>query len=199
MGDAVAAEAPDRAAYVEIEFERSGAGGACVRWVERVTDQVIEEKPDLVVVSNRSQTPAEGHDLEDSAPAYQQGYEHTLGRLVAAGIRVIAIRDTPAGDKSVPDCIAARGDDYRECDGPRARWLPPDPVAAAVAAIDSPLLQLVDLSDRLCGPEVCHVVNGGVITSFDRDHLTATYAHTLAPYLEPAVIAAMSAAASTTP
>jgi hypothetical protein len=34
---------------------------------------------------------------------------------------------------------------------------------------------------------VCHAVTGGVITYFDGSHLTATYSHTLAPYLDPPI------------
>ena len=45
-------------------------------------------------------------------------------------------------------------------------------------------MQFADLTDHICDGETCRAVNGGVITYFDGSHLTATYAHTLAPYLD---------------
>ena len=57
-----------------------------------------------------------------------------------------------------------------------------------IEKLDDPRAELVDLTDHICGPTTCHAVNGGVITYFDASHLTATYSHTLAPYLEPSVV-----------
>jgi hypothetical protein len=108
-------------------------------------------------------------------------------------VPVVAIRDTPAPGRSIPDCVAAERDHYDACSGPRARWVPEDPVVDVVAAADDPLLRLVDLTDRFCGPTECRAVNGNVITYFDEHHVTATYAHTLAPYLEPSLLAALAA------
>ena len=178
---------------VRIEFSSAGADRACVDWVRTVTDRLVEEKPDLVVISNRLQSPAVGFSTEDSEEPYAEGYERTLRKLTDAGITVLAIRDTPAGTKDVPDCIAAHPRNYQRCDGTREERRTPDPVIDAIAALGSPLVHLADLTDRLCTPQICHVVNGGVITYFDRDHMTATYATTLAPYLEPFVIKAISA------
>ena len=180
-------------ADIEQDFEEPGAGAACVAWVRRTAAALVEAEPDLVVVSNRMQAQAVGLDDADSAAAYRDGYARVLGGIVDAGIPVLAIRDTPAPGRSIPDCVASERDDYDACSGPRATWLPADPVADVVAAADSALLRLADLTDRFCGRTECRAVNGNVITYFDGHHITATYAHTLAPYLEPAVLAALTA------
>lgn len=181
---------------VEQEFTEPEAGAACVAWVRRNAEALAETKPDLVVVSNRMQAQAVGLDDAASTAAYRDGYARVLGTIGGAGIPVLAIRDTPAPGRSIPDCVASEGDDYDACAGPRASWLPDDPVVDVVAAADSPLLRLADLTDRFCGRTECRAVNGNVITYFDGHHITATYAHTLAPYLEPALLAALAAGRS---
>jgi hypothetical protein len=45
----------------------------------------------------------------------------------------------------------------------------------------------LDLADHICGPTVCPAVIGGVPVYFDNSHLSATFARTLVPYIEPAL------------
>ncbi len=161
---------------------------ACARWVERTTRRVAARAPDLVVVSNRISVAARGYSYEESPGPYGRGYERVLGRLAEAGLPVLAIHDTPApGDggvvDSVPDCVAEHPDDLDACSGPREDWEPTDPVVDAVAAVDDPRVQVLDLNDRVCGPERCEAVVGGVVVYFDGSHLTATYARTLSRFL----------------
>ncbi len=180
-------------ADVEQEFSQPGTATACLAWVRRTAAALAATKPDLVVVSNRMQAPAVGLDDAASAAAYRDGYARIFGGIADAGVPVLAIRDTPAPGRSIPDCVASERDDYDACAGPRDTWLSDDPVVDVVAAAQSPLLRLADLTDRFCGRTECRAVNGNVITYFDGHHITATYANTLAPYLEPAVLAALEA------
>jgi hypothetical protein len=46
-----------------------------------------------------------------------------------------------------------------------------------------PQVTTVDLTDRFCSRDTCFGVVGGVIVFYDANHLTQTYAHTLAPDL----------------
>ncbi|NYI45490.1 peptidoglycan/LPS O-acetylase OafA/YrhL [Nocardioides aromaticivorans] len=183
-------------ADIEQDFDEPEAVGTCADWVRRTAAELVETKPDLVVVSNRMQAQAVGLDDAGTAEAYREGYARVLGGIADAGIPVLAIRDTPAPGRSIPDCVASERDDYDACAGPRRTWLPEDPVVDVVAAAHDPLLRLVDLTDRFCGRTECRAVNGNVITYFDGHHITATYAHTLAPYLEPAVLDALAAGRS---
>jgi hypothetical protein len=84
----------------------------------------------------------------------------------------------------IPDCVAQQGAAYAKCDGTRAKWLPQEPAAQAVRSIGDPNIRFLDLTDHICEPTTCHAVTGGVITYFDGSHLTATFARTLAPYLD---------------
>jgi hypothetical protein len=105
---------------------------------------------------------------------------------------VLAIRDSPSPYPVwVPRCLASHLSNYGACNGTRSAWLPPEPMYAAVAAMHDPNFSVVDLTNWICHPVVCPAVVGGVIVYFDQSHLTATYAATLAPYLDPAVDAAL--------
>jgi hypothetical protein len=165
---------------------------ACQEWVRRTTADLVEEQPDLVVMSNRISVPAVGHTLADSRGLYAAGLRRVVTRLLGAGLPVLAIRDTPAPGVPIPTCVAEHEDNYAECDGTRAQWLPDDPVIDVVRALHRDRLRAVDLTDHICESVVCRAVNGGVITYFDGSHLTATFAHTLAAYLDPAVLDMLS-------
>jgi hypothetical protein len=57
-----------------------------------------------------------------------------------------------------------------------------DGLASAVAL--DPYAHYIDLNDFMCDERECSMVVGGVITTRDGAHLTATYAHTLTPYID---------------
>ena len=178
-------------------FDTDAHSQACLSWVKRTATEVAAAKPDLVVMANRiSVRAADRPDVASSLPEYAAGYRTVFRTLLAARIPVLDIRDTPATRFQTPDCIAQHGDDYARCDSTRADWLPPDPSVSVATSLHDPLLRTVDLTDHICAGPVCHVVNGGVITYFDGSHLTATYAFTLAPYLRPALVAALGRSAA---
>jgi hypothetical protein len=175
-------------------FRTSDHATACLEWVHRTTEQVVDLRPDLVITTNRISVAAEGRSLAESIDLYEAGYESVLARWRDEGIRTLVLRDTPAPGFQVPDCVALKESDYQECDGTRDEWLPADPSEEAVASVRSRLISFADLTDHICGARVCSAVTGGVITYFDVSHLSATYATTLARYLRPFVVAALDRA-----
>jgi hypothetical protein len=61
----------------------------------------------------------------------------------------------------------------------------------AIANLDDPHISLVDMTNLICDQVRCPAAVGGVPVYYDVSHLTATYSRTLAPYLEPQLIAAL--------
>ena len=55
---------------------------------------------------------------------------------------------------------------------------------------------LLDFTDVFCGAEVCSPVVGGANVYRDQDHLTVTFADTLAPWYTEALQAALRAVPS---
>ncbi|HWU23978.1 MAG TPA: acyltransferase family protein [Nocardioides sp.] len=160
---------------------------ACRAWTQQVTDLLIHERPDVVVMSNRISVAASGYGLHDSEGAYETGYARVLRRLKAAGLHVLVLHDTPTPHSPIPDCIAAKGSAYSLCSGTPATWIPGDPAVTAVERLHDRNIVLADLNAHICRPSRCYGANGGVISFADGSHMTATYNATLAPYLDPYV------------
>jgi hypothetical protein len=159
------------------------ANASCADWVHRTVGQISAGHFDLVVMANRMYPV---HPGTEQVGAYREGYRRVLGEFSRAHLRVLALHDTPApidgGLLSVPDCLASHPTDYRPCTGNRG-WIPPDPVGEAVLAVHDRRISMLDLNDHICGRRECAGAVGGVVVYFDGLHLTATFARTLAPYL----------------
>jgi hypothetical protein len=55
-----------------------------------------------------------------------------------------------------------------------------------------PKVRIVDLSDYFCDVRLCYPVIGNVLVYRQLDHLTATYARTLAPILKREILRVMA-------
>jgi len=162
---------------------------ACRSWVDEVTAAVIDGSYDAVIFTNRMSVGAKGAaDAAASERAYEIGYEAVLENL-AGHVPVLALHDTPApgdaGLESVPDCVAEHIDDVDACSGSRSDWVPAEPLKQAFEATRPKNSVFVDLNDYICEKDSCAAVVGGVIVYSDGSHLTATYARTLSPVLQP--------------
>ena len=164
----------------------------CLSWADRVQSATKGGQFDLVVTSERNGRAAEGRTYDASYDAWLTGYRSYLGDWARGGTRLLVVADTATpGKVAVPDCLAQHPDDLLACAGPRSVWVPRDPQLAAARELDSPRVQTVDLNDHLCEADRCPAAVGGVTVYSDASHLTRTYAATLAPYLEPALLRAL--------
>lgn len=99
------------------------------------------------------------------------------------GARIIAIADNPRADRTTTSCVREHLFKANErCAIPRARAF-----SAFDASIDAtralPTSRLIDLSERYCDAQACFPVIGNVIVYRDDNHITATFARTLTPFL----------------
>ncbi len=174
----------------------------CRTWNDHVDAYVASTSLDGIIVVNSSRA---GY-LPDDGPLYdpdavlQPGPE--LDRVRAEGyadawalrgdpsIPIIAIRDNPIFALGALGCVA---DSERvragSCAAPRGEVLLEDGLADAVRL--DPAAHLVDFTDFMCDDVECDLVVGGVIVMRDHLHLTATFARTLAPYLDRELAAAV--------
>src|SRR5699024_12637454 len=90
------------------------------------------------------------------------------------------------GDQSVPECLA-EGGSSQECGLPKDRFAQTNPLLN----IDLPQnAHQVDVSQYVCpaieNPAVnsCDAIVGNIIVSYDSNHLTSVFSHTLAPAFE---------------
>lgn len=156
---------------------------SCVPHNEQLLDVLAAERPDVVVVANLSRTGYRdalqwGWPSEEEAVA---GFESAWRPLLEAGTQVVYVRSLPYPTLNVPDCVASHGRDAARC------AFEPDGATdyGAVAAEDLGV-PVIDLRDAICGKERCEPVVGNVLVYRD-NHLTDTYARSLAPELSRAL------------
>ncbi|MEL4319028.1 acyltransferase family protein [Leifsonia sp. YIM 134122] len=165
----------------------------CRTWRAAVS-QRINETADLDgVITTHSATTnapvlADGESIED---ATVEGLTEAWAPVSARGLPIIAIRDNPRATREGNLCVeqeSASG--ATGCVTDRASAL-----AAfdgnAEAAARTPGASVVDMTDFYCTATECPMAIGGVIVYLDPEHITATYARTLAPYLGERIAAAL--------
>ncbi|GAA3768309.1 acyltransferase family protein [Microbacterium kribbense] len=179
-----------------IQFPSAQKMKNCSDWNDKVITDVQHSGYDLVVFSNRTAQPMPGMTEAQTFAAAQESYTRVLDEWLRTGTPVLVLRDTPYATelRNVPDCVATHLKDLSACDGTDARKQV-DPLAAAAEAISAPNLSVLDETSRICAKGTCYSVLGGVIVYFDRGHMSATFATSLAPDIKSAADALLARSA----
>jgi peptidoglycan/LPS O-acetylase OafA/YrhL len=156
----------------------------CLAWNAAAADEITAIRPDAVVTLATRDVRA---GLTEQTPP---GFVEQWRRLDTQGIRVLAVRDNPRFDHSVPDCVQNHPDDLDGCGIPRADVYAPVPPWTDVPDIP-PNVAFVDTADALCDPDHCAAVLGNVLIYLDDNHLTATYAASMADLIADQVHAGL--------
>jgi peptidoglycan/LPS O-acetylase OafA/YrhL len=156
----------------------------CLAWNAAAADEISALRPDAVVTLASRNVRA---GLTEQTPP---GFVEAWRRLDAQGVRVLAIRDNPRFDHSVPDCVQTHPDDYTPCGLPRADVYAPVPPWAEIPDIPGNV-SFVDIADAVCDLELCPPVVGNVLVYLDDNHLTATYSTSMADLLADQVHAGL--------
>jgi hypothetical protein len=165
-------------------------GRSCARWRAQLYPHLLAHASDydLILTTARLATLRGSHDQQVA------GLSAAWRRLTDAGVPVAVLRDNPGvgpGETARnPDLCLEKVpvDEANErCAFSRAgdldRWYD----ALSEAQRRTPGTTLVDLTHLLCGSRTCPVVIGGALVYSDGNHLTATFARTMAPYLYQAL------------
>jgi peptidoglycan/LPS O-acetylase OafA/YrhL len=177
---------------------------ACNTWKAATLERLQQEHYDVVFVAAMSRTPWPHGiiqhadqltpDVRDSSAS---AYAETWRSLQQAGSAVVALRDNPdpgiGGVSDVPSCVEQHGD-AAACDVSERDALLDDPVAQAARTTRG--VTLIDATPMFCADGTCPAVIGGVVVYRQVQHVTQTYARSMAPFLEPEVTAAVDAATS---
>jgi hypothetical protein len=151
----------------------------CAAWRAQLVDRIIGLHPDLVV-SLGTRTTAGGEEI------VPPGFVAAWQQLSDAGLRVIGMRDNPRHPDDSPDCTDRWGATAAECTVERGAVYT-DGLLERTALPAG--VRLLDTSPYFCGPTVCPPVIGNVRVYLDSGHVTATYMRTIAPLLEPDLLA----------
>ncbi|SBS74345.1 Acyltransferase 3 [uncultured Microbacterium sp.] len=160
---------------------------SCNEWSATSFDQILAERPDLVVTANRATRAAwqEGVSRAEARSLYADGLHENLRLLNEAGIPTLVMNATPRMTSDVPECISANPDHLTACATPRnvafgtgSRY-----VERAVKGLSD--ADVIDMGNWVCpDAEACAAVVGNVVVWRDSAHFTETYARTLAKPLE---------------
>ncbi|WP_243418086.1 acyltransferase family protein [Actinomycetospora cinnamomea] len=145
----------------------------CLEWNAAAIEYLVAEPPDAVVASSTRNVRA--GLTEETPPGFVEAWQ----RLDAAGIPVVALRDNPRFDWWPAECVETHGRGAPECELPRDQLYAPEPPYAAMDV--PPNVGFLDLTDHLCTETVCPPEIGNVMVYLDDNHLSASYARSLAP------------------
>jgi hypothetical protein len=163
------------------------ANKGCEQWRKMALAQIRAMHPDMVVLSSSSLYPRSGSlsELIDASD-WERASRETFLALAVPGIRVKFIRDTPHASYDVPSCLAQRAwNGHANC-GPllRSSALNSDVYGAETrAGADIANVGFIDMSDAICDVDTCEPEKGNVVVLRDSDHMTESYAGSLANVL----------------
>jgi hypothetical protein len=164
---------------------------SCHEWGQSATRDVLKMHPDVVITTARPVLGTPDHPTP-GARAWTEigaGAAQYWKQFTDAGIKVVAIKETPEMGRNIPDCLSAPDGSSARCATPTSSAvLHGTPLEQAVAHTPTGAF-MVDLNRHICGPEVCSPVVGNVVVYRDEHHLTKTYAATLLPYLREQLLA----------
>jgi peptidoglycan/LPS O-acetylase OafA/YrhL len=155
----------------------------CVAWNAAVTDKIAELRPDAVVTLSTRDARS---GLTEQTPA---GFVEQWRRLADLDVPVLAVRDNPRFAYDVPDCVRQHGRDEDPCGVDRETVYAAEPPYAELDI--PPNVSFLDLADHLCDDTRCPAEIGNVLVYLDDNHLTASYATTMAPVIEDQVVSAV--------
>jgi peptidoglycan/LPS O-acetylase OafA/YrhL len=158
---------------------------ACRDWSKAAADFIAKDKPAYVFTDFFAR-----HELVDdktgrpAAEQYKDGVEPYWTEWAQAGARVEVLGDPPLnGDVRAANCVSLNPKNPLACAVDRAAAQPPDPLAAAVAAIANPRISYLDLTDYMCDAQKCYAVVGNVAVYYDLDHLNKEFSRSLRPMI----------------
>jgi peptidoglycan/LPS O-acetylase OafA/YrhL len=164
-------------------------GRHCDAWRENTLRRIErEERPALIVTSSatfggaRVRTDAGRLSRGASERPLLAGQKRTLRRLKRTGARIVAIRDQIWIDFTPADCVLEHRRNLDRCAFPRKRPRGRSYDARAARRVRG--VTLVDPLRVLCTRRRCPSVIGDALVYRDHYHLSATFARTLAPWLE---------------
>lgn len=162
----------------------------CDEWRANSLERIAEEQPDLVVVATSTRAvyslTLHGKKLSRAAsePHLVKGMEETFRTLKNDAGKVVLIRDQAQAPRNpwLPhECVAENLDNLKVCAFRPTRNMN---ISFDVKAAEATGVEIIDPMPILCSDDRCPVVIGNALVYRDSYHVSATYAETMAPWLE---------------
>jgi peptidoglycan/LPS O-acetylase OafA/YrhL len=172
--------------FAAVEVARSGEPyPTCATWNEALQERLAGmPAPALVVTSSSKYVVMDGGqplDEADSSNRLVAGFREAWRPLLERGVPIVTLNDTPIPSIDVPECVATNPERLTECAVDREVALRVTENVTAARGVAG--VHPADLNDAICPGDRCAPIIGGALVYRDTNHLTATYAATLAPRL----------------
>ncbi len=156
----------------------------CNEFNAAATDYILELHPDAVfTVATKSRS-------EDPQDTVVPGLANAANLLHGEGIQMVGIRDNPRFTFNMMECVELNGEDSASCNPLRSETLSFAPPFEELRAA-APNIDLMDVTDLICGEERCQAVVGNVYVYIDGNHLTETYVDTMRPEFDQRFLSAV--------
>ncbi|MDJ0321338.1 acyltransferase family protein [Pseudarthrobacter sp. PS3-L1] len=163
--------------------EGMASNAECEEFNAEVREEVTRQRPDAIVAIGTAAVPSgPGEELTP-------GFRLQVGSWLDSDFDVVALRDNPRFSFNMAECVVRQGPESSSCRPPVEDNLRADSPFGPMAGEELPGLHLVDMTDRLCTDGVCPGVIGNVFVYLDDNHLSATYAASMAEELGRRIIA----------
>ncbi|MEU2043547.1 acyltransferase family protein [Nocardia niwae] len=154
----------------------------CEQWRGQIMTRLRQERPRLVVVS-MSRRYGGDFGFVSYDPAWIVAVRRLAAELRAMGAGVLVLGGIPDPQGTVPSCVADHLDDVSACAPARTVAVDDAGIAAEHAAATAGGGQYADLTALFCTTARCPVIVGNALVYRDDNHLTISYATTLAPVM----------------
>lgn len=158
----------------------------CVTWQDNVEKHLAEQDYDLVATSQMNGVDWPAKDGVDPEQYAVDGLVSLWERITASGTPLVVLADNPKPMETVIECLTEAGaEGAADCATPRAEatgYFDPQAEAAKKFADDKDFAY-VDLTNFYCDDQQCLPVIGGATVYRDSNHITNTFASTLAPFV----------------
>lgn len=173
-------------------LEKGSVYAECSQWNQNLLEVLRTTRPDIIFSSASSRYDARDGDGLSDASAIAAGQRVLWRELDAMGAQIVVMRDTPRPARVRVDpaqCLAQANARPADCSIARAKVVTPeleDP--NLLSAQGASFVHTLDLTDHICNAAACDPVVGNVVVWRDNNHITATYAKTLAGALHQALL-----------
>jgi peptidoglycan/LPS O-acetylase OafA/YrhL len=165
----------------------------CATWRTHALSYIDNLKPSVVLISN-SAGYVKRPSFQDpyarlSLQAWQDGIAATLRSLNTSGASVVLLRDTPRPEIDIPTCLARSRAHPRlfaaaDCYVSEQQALAPSVWQAETSAVRPfERVSTLDLTSSFCRDSQCPPMLNGLVVYRDGNHITSTFATSLAPVL----------------
>lgn len=150
---------------------------SCLEWANNVTKTLTsKDAPDLVLTTNSLYQTAGGE-------SFSEGLAEKWNEIESDGVAVSVLVDTPVPGIHIAECVEVNEKALNKCAVDREVAMRNGAEMQLRAAEKMGSVNIIDLNDFICPESRCAPVVGNVLVYRDTNHLTATYAKTLAPAL----------------